>query len=101
MSPNKPKTKSLIFPIQQIDYFSTKLQRDLRRIKTRLQKGELDKQQARLLGEAAITESFQKLEQQIKYFLRNNGLFVQGDRADLEKGLQDALTSWRHIIEQL
>jgi hypothetical protein len=93
------KTKRVIFPVQQIDVSVGKLQRDLRRIRSRYMKGELGKLQAQTLGEYTIKQVFNELEVQLRSFINSHGLLFDGDRQQLEQGLQETLERWRHIFE--
>jgi hypothetical protein len=90
--------KRLIYPTALIDREAARLQRDLRRLYRSYRRHEVNRLNCLTDGEALIKSAFAKGESNVKLFLLKYGVIYDGDRAELEDSLQNALNSWRRII---
>ena len=92
------RPKRLLYPSALIDRRSAPLQRDLRRLYRRFRRGELNRLHCLVDGEAAIMQSFEMAQADIKIYLEQHGVTWTGDQSELTRGLEDTLESWRGIV---
>ena len=94
--PKRPQR--LLYPSNLTQRHTARLQIQLRRIYQRFRRGELFKMAALLEGEQAIKESFQAQQADVKAYFQRHGITWEGNKAGLEKTLQDTLDGWERIV---
>ena len=95
-APKRPQR--LLYPSNLTQRHTARLQIQLRRIYQRFRRGELSKMAALIEGEQAIKESFDAQQQDVKEYFQRHGITWEGNKADLEKTLQDTLEGWERIV---
>ena len=97
------RPQRLMFPTEAIEASTIRMRRQLRRIRSQLERGAVTIEEARKLGEQVIHDVYEGLINGINEFVTGKGLDfgVTGMEPDMRRAMTDAVVRWNRIVDVL